>query len=268
MSDLHRFAPSVFPPVALFCSDLDGTLLGEPRPAVPFGAYWADLPESCRPLLVYNTGRTVRDTLRLVMAGALPAADAIIGGVGTELWIPGDPGATGRFARALEAGWKRRAVERVLKELPGLVRQPAEFQSPRKSSWFLGGGKAARPAAVRRQLQAAGLSALVVCSGGRLLDVLPPLAGKANALRWLCHRLRVPLAQVLVAGDSGNDSAMLALRGTRAIVVGNARLAELGRVRRAAVYRASGRAAAGVIEGLARFGVGGAEGPELRRSAG
>jgi sucrose-6F-phosphate phosphohydrolase len=249
-----NFNADIFPPVALFCSDLDDTLLDANGPDGRFGRLWADLPADRRPLLAYSTGRTVRDTLRLIMTGALPAADAIIGSVGTELWVPGDPGATARFAHALEAGWKRRAVERVVKALPGVVRQPPEFQSPLKSSWLLGSARRTQPGRLRRELKAAGLDALVVWSGGRFLDVLPPLAGKANALRWLCHRLRIPLAQVLVAGDSGNDADMLTLRGTRAILIGNAE-PELGRIRRAAVYHARAPSVGGVIEGLIRFGV-------------
>jgi hypothetical protein len=46
--------------IRLFSTDLDGTILGNPEAAWRFGEAWQALPLARRPLLVYNTGRTVR----------------------------------------------------------------------------------------------------------------------------------------------------------------------------------------------------------------
>mgnify|MGYP001557452556 CR=1 FL=1 len=73
------------PPIRLFSSDLDGTLLGNPESAYRFKHTWELLPRG-RPMLVYNSGRTVKDTRSLVAARKLPDPDLIIGGVGTELY--------------------------------------------------------------------------------------------------------------------------------------------------------------------------------------
>src|SRR4051812_11693014 len=78
-------SPSSPPVIELFSSDLDGTLLGNPESTRRFMEVWEDLPAAQRPLLVYNSGRTVRDVRSLVTARRLPKPQFIIGGVGTEL---------------------------------------------------------------------------------------------------------------------------------------------------------------------------------------
>src|SRR5690606_1737681 len=50
------------PNIRLFSTDLDGTLLGNPEAAWRFTQAWESLNPGSRPLLVYNTGRTVADT--------------------------------------------------------------------------------------------------------------------------------------------------------------------------------------------------------------
>src|SRR5690606_38940774 len=71
--------------IRLFSSDLDGTILGNPEAAWRFSEAWQSVPVTRRPLLVYNTGRTVEDTKSIVAARQLPEAEFIIGSVGTEL---------------------------------------------------------------------------------------------------------------------------------------------------------------------------------------
>ena len=70
--------------IRLFATDLDGTLLGNPESAQRFKEAWENLPRSQRPCLVYNSGRSIKDTLSLIAARKLTEADYLIGGVGTE----------------------------------------------------------------------------------------------------------------------------------------------------------------------------------------
>jgi hypothetical protein len=100
--------------------------------------------------------------------------------------------------------------------------QPDEFQHPFKSSWFLEQAKPEALRELRRQLTESGLAVKVVYSSARDLDVLPQHATKGGALGWLCARLGIPLTQVLVAGDTENDTSMFRLPGVRGIVVENA----------------------------------------------
>lgn len=242
-------------PIRLFSSDLDGTLLGNPESAQRFKTAWEELAPARRPRLVFNSGRLVDDMQRLVAAGALPAPDFYIGGVGTQIFDVAAGVALPEFDEHLSAGWDHARVEAVAASFPGLRRQPDEFQHAFKSSWFLPQASAAQLDDLRRQLAVAGLEVSVVYSSQRDLDLLPRRATKGGALAWLCERLRMPLAAVLVAGDTGNDSSMFRLPAVRGIIVDNAQPELFEATVELPIYTARAVLADGVIDGLRHFGV-------------
>jgi sucrose-6-phosphatase len=246
---------SVPPTIRLFSSDLDGTILGNPESALRFKQVWEALPPATRPLLVYNSGRSVQDTRSLVLARRLPEPDYILGGVGTELnhfaANRGDPDFNAQFGE----GWDLAQVEAIMRETPGVERQPPEFLHPYKSSWYLHRADRAQIEEIRARFARAGLAVHVVYSSLRDLDILPARANKGNALAWLCARLQVPLAQVLVAGDTANDSAMFLLPGVHGIVVENAQPELFEAVVKLPTYVTRKVMADGVLEGLKHFGI-------------
>lgn len=242
--------------IRLFSTDLDGTLLGHPEAANRFAAAWAALDPRHRPLLAYNTGRTVADTQALVAHRQLPAPDLIIGSVGTELH---DATATGNHAAAFrarfETGWDPHVVDEVVSATAGIRRQPAERSHPYKSSWFLHRAPRRDLDDLELRLRRAGVVATVIYSCRYFLDVVPLAGGKGPALTWLCDRLGIALDQVLVAGDTGNDASMFALPGVRGIVVENALPELLAATIGIRTYLARTPMADGVLEGLRHFGV-------------
>ncbi len=242
-------------PIRLISCDLDGTLLGNPESTQRFLRTWESLPEAARPLLVYNTGRSVSDTMRLMALRVLPTADWIIGGVGTELWNHRQRHKVDEFARQFSEGWDLALVEKIVAETSGIERQPPEFLHPYKSSWYWQRADNAMVDALGQRLAAAGLKVSVIYSSLRYLDVLPALANKGNALDWLCRKLDLPLENVLVCGDSGNDSQMFLLPGVHGVVVENAQPELFEAVVQLPVYVSRRIMADGVIEGLKEFGI-------------
>lgn len=242
--------------VRLFVSDLDGTVLplAGGDGAHRFTIWWNSLSSSSRPLLCYSSGRLCADVRATVPEVGLPPPDYIIGGVGTSL-IDADGRQLPGFQERFRAGWERSLVQEVMAGVPGIELQPARFQSPFKSSWFLYGADAARIADIEAALAAVELRVRVVYSSDRDLDVLPADAGKGRAVEWLCKQVHVATRNVVVAGDTENDLAMFQVPGVRGIAVANARAGLLGGLSACQAHHATAPEVDGVIEGLELYGV-------------
>lgn len=243
-----------FQDIRLFSTDLDGTLLGNPAAVRRFGEAWSSLEPRRRPLLVYNTGRTIADTRSLVATRELPEPDCIIGSVGTELHDSLYGGGE-EFCRQFGAGWDLARVEEIVGAIPGVTRQPAAFSHPYKSSWFWARARREELTQLEIRLREAGLQAQVIYSCRYFLDIVPARGGKGAALSWLCRRLDIRLEHVLVAGDTGNDLGMFLLPGAKGIVVQNALPELMTEVARLPVFVAPSPLADGVLEGLRHFGI-------------
>ena len=252
-------------PIKLFSSDLDGTLLGNPESARRFKHSWEALSRRQRPLLCYNSGRFVDDVINLLKAEGLPWPDYILGGLGTQLYDAKRKQPVTEFDEQFRDGWDLAKVEQLLAAFPGVARQPPEFLHPYKSSWYLHHATPEIVDGLRKQLADAGLKVTVIYSSARDLDVLPANTSKGQALQRLCERIGLSLKQVLVAGDTGNDSSMFLLPDVKGIVVENAQPELHEAVVHLPTYSATRAFADGVLQGLAHFGVI-SEAPSLDRA--
>ncbi len=228
----------------LLVSDLDGTLLGDPAALDRFARWLADERDGF--VVAYATGRDLASVQAAVRDEGLPVPDAILAAVGTEMYDGAGrdwPGWSDRFD-----GSHHERVKGALAGLDWLIPQEATYQSGRKASFDAYDLTDARRAAVERSLAATAVAATLVYSGNRYLDIVPSVAGKGPATRFLADALGIPHGDVLTFGDSGNDLDMLD-GGFRGTMVANA-LPELVALAAPEVYRSPASYADGVLDGI------------------
>src|SRR5690606_8110173 len=164
----------------------------------------------------------------------LPVPQFQIGAMGTQV----ADGETGQiveaYGREQFGDWPRDAIHEVAAGQFGLMPHADDLQTRYKASYNLPDPCLASE--IEAELSRRGLPVKVVVSSGKDLDLLPPAAGKAAAIRWLCGCLDVPQEAVLVSGDSANDLDMFE-EPFRGIVVANAH-AELKRLAGTGVFHA------------------------------
>ena len=236
----------------MLVTDLDGTFIGDDADTL---VLWDALDEAGIGL-VFATGRhlrAIKDFYKQIPTRR--RAHACITMVGTEVWIRRrrryrrDRG----WSQVITVGWDRQTVVDAVEDVEGIRLQDEQWQSDFKISWFVDDPERTVPE-VRRRLEERGLEATVVFSGGELLDLLPPRAGKGKATAFLARRFGLGSDDVVTAGDSGNDTDMMRPElGFRSIVVGNAE-DELRSLEGEHVYHADAEHAAGIMEGLEQFG--------------
>jgi sucrose-6F-phosphate phosphohydrolase len=230
----------------LLVTDLDGTLLGDGAALERFCRWLREYRP--RVTLVYATGRTVIDVRRLVRSDELPAPDHVIGSVGTEVVAFDTCQPTDGWAARAGQNWRRKSICQALAAIAELEPQPDEFQSEFKVSYFLERATAEQIRHVTAQLAAVQMSADVIYSGRRFVDVLPRGMNKGSAVEFLAQRLGFQTDEVIACGDSGNDLSMCE-RGFRAVLVANAD-EDLTRGARPPRYHSPFSHAAGVLDGI------------------
>lgn len=259
----------------VLATDLDGTLI--PLPGRPENR--ADLETLAGALetqgreLIFCTGRHYEAVLEALEEDGLPEPAWMICGVGSAIYVRSGAGYErfepyDQYLDAKTGHVDREGIQGLLADVAGLVLQCAAHQGRFKISYDCEAeAMAGVMAEIDRRLTERGfpfrcLGSVDPFTGVGLVDLLPEGVTKASALAWLSTHGDFDPAEVVYAGDSGNDLAALT-HGFRAILVGNAAEALRGEVRAVMaargwldrLYCAEGFASSGVLEGCRAFGL-------------
>ena len=254
--------------IRLLSFDIDHTLLENSKIPSPFNVIWkthlSHIGDETPVLLCFNTGRMLDNTLDLIANKILPEPHFLICGVGTTIYDYQKKETLKEFSEILEEGWDVEKVKDLMPTFPyPLELQPLHFQHAYKSSWFLENATPDQLSFMEKRLNEEGLDVNIIYSSSRHLDILPKWANKGNALSWLLKHLDIDSSEALVAGDSGNDSAMFLLPSVKGIVVSNAQPELYQATKYAGVYQATQPHVFGVLEGLNHYQVLSTNGEEL-----
>ena len=237
----------------LLATDLDGTFLGDTD---AMHRLW-QRADDAGIIVAFSTGRHLPSIESFYAESEIGRrATACVCMVGTEIWHASDDGyvVDQRWSETISDSWDKAGVETVLRGIAGAVKQPQEWQSRFKSSYFLEDDTEVQLAKIHEGLDERGIETKVVYSAGKFLDLLPSRSGKGGAVRYLCESLGIAPSNVITAGDTGNDIDMMRPElGFRSIAVGNAS-PELHEYRAPNVYHATAPFAAGIEEGLCHYG--------------
>lgn len=242
--------PPVRDPRQLLICDIDNTLVGCDAGLSAF-RQWRSEQEG----LAFGvaTGRSFHSAMAILEQQATPRPQVMITAVGSEIHHLDANGvrytADRHWREAVSRGWDRAALLAALAEVPGLVPQGPLEQRGHKLSYFGDAGSVRR---VRARLDTAGLSASIIHSHARYLDVLPATASKGTAVDHVRALYGLSERDVFVAGDSGNDVEMLRVR-RHAIIVANFSDDLASHAALAHSYVARATHARGIIEGVAHF---------------
>lgn len=196
------------------------------------------------------TGRSINSAIEILKEHKVMMPDVIISSVGAEMYYR-DKFPDKGWQTHISKEWNREKIKSLLDPLEFLTYQEDKNQRPFKVSYNMKPEKDRIPC-IHEILIKNKCHYTLIYSHNRYLDILPHRASKGKAVRYLSYKWEIPLDNIMVCGDSGNDEEMLK-GGTRGVVVGNYS-EELETLKgRKRIYFSKQGYAAGIIEGLEKY---------------
>ena len=232
-------------------TDLDKTLLGEKESLNRFIQLMKENRK--RATFVIATGRRLDSALRKMRQHGIPRPDVLITSLGTDIFYAPNLTQDTHWRQHIDHMWNPRKVRRLLRELPGLKRQPKIEQGEFKISYYYDPTVAPSADEIASMLLKAELTVNMTVSYGQFLDIIPARASKGAALRWFAAQREVPLERILTAGGSGADEDLM--RGnTLAVVVANRHHEELSELADSEnIFFAEAAHAGGILEAMEHY---------------
>lgn len=241
-------------------TDLDQNLLGDPESLHRFAKYI----QQNRKTITFGvaTGRRIESALAIIKKYGVPRPDVLITGLGSRIHYGQSLIEDDYWSDHVDHEWTRYRIQKLLSSVPGLKLQPRQEQGAFKISWYYDQEEAPTIDEIVTLLREKEITANVTSSFGQFLDITPSRVSKGQALRYVAHRLEIPMDNILVAGGSGADEDMM--RGNAmSVVVSNRHHEELALLEDVeGVYYATNPHAAGIIEAIEHYDF-----PNHRRNA-
>jgi len=231
----------------LLFTDIDNILIGDDE---ALALFLAEIAENRDLLWGIATGRPLDLTLQVLEEYDIPVPDILICSVGTAIYYGTDSGnrLDGGWDHHISYKWQPERIKEALSELEFLDIQDLENQRPFKISYLMEDDPDLL-SEVHKTLQGGKLRYNLIFSNNQFLDILPYRASKGKALRYLSYKWNIPLAQIMVVGESGNDIDLL--RGDMCAVVVANHSSELENARGLRkIYFSKDEYAAGILDGM------------------
>jgi hypothetical protein len=244
-------------PLALFVTDLDHTLVGDPVALKTLNTILTKLRQEQGLKIAYATGRSITSYQELAAAEQLLVPDALVTSVGTEIYLDGEK-ICAEWDEKLAVGWQRSEIVQIAKRFADLGSQPQSEQRPYKISYYLSEEAAIEVIPrLRQELKKHEIIAEIIYSGHKDLDIIPKASNKGAAVQFLRQFWSIPAQQTVVCGDSGNDISLFSYDAEYGILVGNSHTElklwyEINATERH--YLAHNHCSQGITEGLDYFG--------------
>lgn len=254
-------------PELMIVSDLDLTMVDHVDPShqslLNFNSLWA-AEYAHNSTLVYSTGRSPQRYGELRRQVPLLTPAIVVLSVGTEIFYGKSLEPDPSWLKFLDEKWDRDIVLEETKMFSELKLQEDSEQRPHKISFYLDKQDVPRvQEELFSRLKQRGVDVKFIFSGGMAFDVLPKMGGKGEALAYLIRKMKKEgclSKNVLVCGDSGNDTELFLVEGVNGVIVSNAQ-EELIQWYRSHnfvnnIYHASERCAGGIIQALEHYDFG------------
>ena len=231
----------------LIIADIDNTLTGDDEAMRNFFHLIEQSDENVG--FGIATGRRHEDVLKLMSDYDMPTPEVLITSTGTEIYYGKNFTMDSSWRKHINYRWEPERIRELMKTLDGVFEQEENEQSTFKISYKVDFSVSPKLSSIRKLLRKNGIRAKVILSLNMFLDIIPVRAGSGLCMRHMAFKWGLPLENILIAGDSGNDWGMLA-GNTLGVVVGNYSV-ELEKLRKyPRVYFADAHHAAGIIEGI------------------
>ncbi|MEM9015621.1 MAG: HAD family hydrolase, partial [Verrucomicrobiota bacterium] len=200
------------------------------------------------------SGRSLTMVQELIKKHNLPQPDIYITQLGAEIHYGKRLVPDLSWEKHLSHRWEPDRILEVMDHIEGVSLQDEPGRQHQfKISFHYDKGTAPKRRVIQRQLRENNISAKVILSQGRLLDIIPLRSGKGHAIRYVTMRWGIPADKVLFYARRGSDYE--ALSGQFLAVLGGDHSLELKSTRTLPrVYLAKRPNFAGLVEGIEGYG--------------